>query len=94
MSPLNKYIGIEEEEEEEIRVSSLMIDKKINRVESNRVLFAASSSTGGITVADVVAWSVRRARSVGCLLRVAPATKSECATSVTPTSTQSKSQRM
>lgn len=90
MSPLNKYIRTEEEEE--IPGSSLMINKK--NKQSNRVLFTASSSTGGITVADVVAWSVRRARSVGCLWRVAPATKSECVTSVTPTSTQSKSRRM
>lgn len=48
------------------------------------------SSTGGITAAGAVAWCATPARSAGWPWRAGPATRSECATSVTPTSTQSK----
>lgn len=48
------------------------------------------SSTGGITAAGAAAWCATPARSAGWPWRAGPATRSECATSVTPTSTQSK----
>lgn len=48
------------------------------------------SSTDGITAADAAGWCATPARSAGWPWRAGPATRSECATSVTPTSTRSK----